>query len=182
MPTRLTFEELRALQPCGLSRHKALWGRRKYLTAAQALAAGASVDDLLWVAGRLGKKELCVRFALACAWRVAHLNPDPRVQAALDATQAWLDNPSDATRDAARRAKNATWDARAYSGKAGWAVGAAGNAAFAASVKGADWASGAARDAAWDALTATSRGDDWDARDAERQAQRKLFLEIFGGV
>ena len=43
------------------------------------------------MAGQIGRKDLCVRFALACAQRVAYLNPDPRVQAALHVTQAWLD-------------------------------------------------------------------------------------------
>jgi hypothetical protein len=161
----LTRDQVAALRPCSDRSH--LFGRRKKMGARQALKAGASVDDLLWVANKLGRRDLCVRFALACAQRVAHLNPDPRVQAALDATQAWLDSPTpetdaaraaarDAARAAARDAAWAAWDAA-------WAAGDAGAAAWAA------W--DAARAAAWDA---------GDAGAAEREAQRLIFLEIFG--
>lgn len=115
MPLSLTRDELTALEPCDLPGKLALFGRRWRMTAAQALEAGASIDDLLWVAGRMDRKDLCVRFALACTRRVAHLNPDPRVQAALDATQAWLDDPFDETAwaaDAADAADAAAWAAR----------------------------------------------------------------------
>ena len=107
-PIRLTKAELTALDPCGLDDRLKLFGRRKSMDARQALEAGVSIDDLLWVAGSLGRKDLCVRYALACAQRVAHLNPDPRVQAALDATAAWIADPSEVNRDAAR---DAAWDA-----------------------------------------------------------------------
>lgn len=105
MAISLTPDQLSTLNPCALDERIALFGTRKRMTAKQALKAGATISDLLCVAGRLGLKEQCVRFALACAQRVAHLNPDPCVQAALDATQAWLDNPTSETADAARAAE-----------------------------------------------------------------------------
>jgi hypothetical protein len=111
MTTKLTYAQLADLDPCGLEGRKALWGRRKALTAVQALEAGASVEDILWVAGRLGRKDLCVRFSLMCAQRVAANNPDPRVQAALDAVKAWLENPCEETESAARSAESAAWSA-----------------------------------------------------------------------
>jgi hypothetical protein len=129
------------------------FGRRKYMTAAQALAAGVSIDDLLWVAGRMGLKEQCVRFALACARRVAYLNYDPCVQAALDATQAWLDSPAPETSEAAARA---AWVA------AEAAAEAAAEVAWAWAWEGAE---------AWEAEAAGTK---------EIAEQRRIFLEIFG--
>jgi hypothetical protein len=124
----LTVEQLMALDPCEPSRRRALFRDRTSMNAREALEAGASISDLLWVAGRLGRKDLCVQFALACAQQVAHLNPDPRVQKALDAAQNWLDNPDSdsayaayaATRAAAYAAAYAAYaaaDSAAYSGQ-----------------------------------------------------------------
>ena len=173
---RLTRAQVVALGPCSESRIPK-FGRRKTMTASQALDAGASVDDLLWVAGRLGRKDLCVRFALACAQRVAHLNPDARVQAALDATASWLADPTEENRAAAwaaawaARAARAAWDA---SNAAAWA---AGDAAWAA--RAARAAASNAWDAAWDARAASNAGAG-AAVAAEREAQRAIFKEIFG--
>lgn len=89
----LTKEQLIAMRPCYLKDRLTMFGAVESLTAKQAVGAGFKISDLLWVAGQLGLKEHCVRFALLCAQRTAHLNPDTRVQAALDAAQAWLDNP-----------------------------------------------------------------------------------------
>ena len=89
----LTRREVVALGPCSLRRIPVYRGR-KALSAGDALEAGVPVEDLLWVASKLGLVRECVQFALACAKEVAHLNLDPRVQAAIDATQAWLDNPT----------------------------------------------------------------------------------------
>lgn len=103
-PIALTREQVAALKPCFDRSH--LFGRRKTLNARQALEAGATIGDLLWVAEKLGREDLCVRFARACAQRVAHLNPDPRVQAALDATVKALAEPTP-EKDAALQA--AAW-------------------------------------------------------------------------
>ena len=178
MTIKLTPVELAALGPCKDYTH--LFGRRRSMTATQAIKAGASLSDLLWVARRLGLKTQCVRFDLACAQRVAHFNPDPRVQAALDATQAWLDNPSDITASAA-------W-------AAAWDAGAAGDAANAADAAWAAWAAratagvaGGAAGVAWAAGGATAGVASIAAANAvcaaawaaEHQAQIKIFLEIF---
>ena len=109
---RLTRAQVVALNPCS-ENHIPDFGRRKSMTASQALDAGTTIPNLLWVAGRLGRKDLCVRFALACAQRVAHLNPDARVQAALDATAAWLADPTDRNKAAAWAADTAAWAADA---------------------------------------------------------------------
>jgi hypothetical protein len=175
-PITLTRAQALALGPCSKDRLPKM-ARGQSMTAAQALEAGVSIDDLLWVAGQLGRKDLCVRFALACAQRVAYLNPDPRVQAALDATQAWLDDPSEARRAAARDAAEAAAGAAAWAaGAAAWAARAAWAAAGAAR---AAWAAGAAR-AAGDAAGAAAGAAGDAARAAEQQAQRAIFVEIFG--
>lgn len=104
MTIKLTRDQLAAMHPCDADRRLTLFGRRKTMTARQALAAGATIGDLLWVAGRLGLKRECVQFALLCAQRTAHLNTDPRVQAAIDAARAWAESPTEENRLAARSA------------------------------------------------------------------------------
>lgn len=104
----ITRKELRALRPCKAESRMALFvDDTTPLTAQEALEKGVSLPDLLWVAARLGHLDLCVRFAVECARTVAHLNPDLGVEAALGATQAWLDNPCTETADAARAAADA---------------------------------------------------------------------------
>ena len=101
----VTIEQVAAMNPCG--EQLKFFGKRKSMNAKQAFAAGATISDLCWVAQKLGRKDLLVRFALKCAQSTAYLNPDPRVQAALDATQAYLDEPCERTADAARAAARA---------------------------------------------------------------------------
>ena len=48
---RLTYQDVLALRPCSIDRVPS-FGRRKYLTAAQALERGATIEDLLWVAAK----------------------------------------------------------------------------------------------------------------------------------
>ena len=156
---KITREELIALKPCSIEDRLKLFGRRKSLTASAALVAGASIRDILWVAERMGRKDLCVRFALACAQRVAYLNPDPGVQIALDATEAWLVDPSEANRKAARTAAAAVYAAAS----AAYAVYAAASAAASSSA------------AAAYAVYAAAAG-----RTKEITAQRELIKEIFG--
>lgn len=179
-PISITRDELVALEPCDLEQRLALFGRRKSLTAKQAFAAGATISDLRWVAGRLGHKTLLVKFALACAQRTAHLNPDPRVQAALDATQAWLDAPTEENRanaaNAAAAAAYAATNATAsYTTPAAYAAYAAAAAAYAASAAYAVSAASAASAAAANAAAAYDAG-----REKETAIQEALFLEIFG--
>jgi hypothetical protein len=179
MTISITRDQLAAMNPCDAESRLKMFGRRKTMNVKQALAAGATISDILWVAGQLGLKRQSVQFALACAQRVAHLNTDPRVQKALGATQLWLDADTDAAGDAARAAWAASWATEAAgdaaraaeaAGDASWAAEAAGDAARAASwaTEAAAWAAWAARDAAWDAA--------WDA---EIEAQKALLIEIF---
>lgn len=69
MAIKLTRSQLQSLRPCALERRIALYGRRRSLTASQALAAGASVHDILWVAGKLKLKlkAECVTFSVRAA-------------------------------------------------------------------------------------------------------------------
>ena len=110
----ITKEELKALDPCDLDERLELFGGRERLTVAQALEAGATVEDVLWAAGRMGHKAECVRFAVACAESVAHLNTDPRVQEAIDAAKAWVDSPTEENATAAYAAYAAARAAAAY--------------------------------------------------------------------
>lgn len=168
MALRVSRDELLAFGPCDPDRRVALFGRRKYLTASQALDAGATIEDVLWVAGRLGRKDLCVRFALLCAQKTAHLNDDPRVRAALDAAQAWIDNPTEENRLAAREAVGAARAAAAWEGAAAATALAAADAAADAA---AAWAATAAAWAAWEAAA--------DAREAMRKEQIAIAKEVF---
>ena len=187
---KITRDQLIAFDHCDLEGRLNPFGKRKSLTVKQALAAGVRVSDLLWVAGRLDMKRECVQFALLAAQRVAYLNSDPRVQAALDATQAWLDAPSDAAGDAAwaaaRAAARAAGDA---AGAAAWAAGAAARAAARDAARAAGDAAWAVGDAAWAAgaaARAAARDAAWAAGDAawaaEEKAQREIFLQIFGAL
>jgi hypothetical protein len=175
MALTITKETLASFQPCDLDKRLAMFGRRKSLNVAQAVAAGATVDDILWVAGRMGRADLCVRFALLCAQKTAHLNSDPRVQAALDATAAWLANPCEETRaEAARSAAEAAEAARSAAwSEAAEAARSARSAAW--SARSAAWSAEAAwsaRSAAWSAA--------WSAAEAEmRQTQIQIALEVF---
>lgn len=182
MTITLSPTELRALRPCSDRTH--LFGGRSRMNAAQALSAGATIPDLLWVAAKLGRKDLVVRFALACAQRVAHHNSDPRVQAALDATQNWLNDPTEQARRSAGPAGSDAYAAGsdAYAvGSAAYAADAVGSAAYAAG-SGAYAAAYAARSAAYAAYAARyaayAAGSDPDTA-AEQKEQRRIFLEIF---
>lgn len=178
MSVTLTPAQLAALRPCADYSH--LFGDREQMDARQALEAGASVDDLLWVAGRLGMARECVRFALLCAERVAHMNPDPRVRAALDAAQAWLDDPSVATSDAAHIASLGALRASQGGVVTATGVRAGESAAFAAYLV-AFAACRADRFAvAMDAIGVADHSAYAAGHDAERAAQLAIFLEVFG--
>ena len=108
-------------------------------------------------------------FAADCAEHVVHLNPDPRVQGAIDAARSYARGEiSDAELAAAEAA------ARDAAGAAAWAAARA--AAW-------DAARAAARAAAWAAARAAARAAAWDAaRDAEREWQAARLREITGGL
>ncbi len=106
--------------------------------------------------------RVMVRIAAEEAQRVAHLNSDPRVQAAIDAALAWADTPTYAAADAAadaayaaaRAARAANTAARAAA-EAAYAAYAAEAAANAAAVNAA--ANAAAADAAAGRVEQTER-------------------------
>jgi hypothetical protein len=169
MTTTLSLDELRVFGPCDLDARVSLFADKDRLSVAEALDAGATVSDICWVAGKLGKTRECVQFALDCAKLVSHLNSDVRVQAALDATQAWLDNPSDAAAAAAVAAARA---ARAAARAAAYAAAraAARAAAYAAAAYAAAYAADAAAYAAADAAHAARAAD---------AAIREIAIRVF---
>ena len=81
--------------------------------------------------------RVMVRIAAEEAQRVAHMNSDPRVQAAIDAALAWADTPTYAAAYAAYAAADAAADA--------YAAYAADDAAYAAAAYAADAAAAAGR-------------------------------------
>ena len=77
--------------------------------------------------------RVMVRIAAEEAQRVAHLNSDPRVQAAIDAALAWADTPTAAAAYAANAAAGRVEQtADAYAARATYATYAADAAAYAA--------------------------------------------------
>ena len=92
--------------------------------------------------------RVMVRIAAEEAQRVAHLNSDPRVQAAIDAALAWADTPTYAAADDAADAADDADDAAAYAADAAAAAYAADAAAYAARAARAARAAAYAADAA----------------------------------
>ena len=136
------------------------------------------LDDALWAlrAARCDRESRL--FACDCAQSVAHLNPDPRVQASIDTARRFADR--NATREelaaagaAARAAARAAIGNAA--GAAAWnaAWNAAGAAAGAAAGNAAWNAAGnAAGAAAWNAARAAAWAAAWDE-------QKRLFITRF---
>ena len=175
MTIAVTPDQLAAMQPCNLDRRLALFGRRKSLNAKQALKAGVSIRDILWVAGRLGHKDKIVRFALLVAQRAARFTSDPRVQASLDATEAYIADPSPVNLEALRVARRAA-SAYAYAADAADAAYAAAYASYAYA-----YAADAAYAAAYAAYAGAYAGDAaYAARQDEVKAQEAILIEIFG--
>ena len=168
-PITMTLAQLRKLKPCHLERHELLFEAKRSVTVRQALEAGVSILDLLWVAGKLDLKSQIVSFAARVAREVAHLNPDPRVMAAIEAAEAWVREPSEGNR------KAATADAAWAAADAAWAAAAAGDVAAArAAAAAAAWA-------AWAAAADAAAADAANAADAglSEQRIREIFAEIF---
>ena len=126
----ITFDQLIAWKPCELNTRKALFASSANLSVSQALDAGATVSDILRVAGKLNLTMECLIFAIRCAENVAHLNSDPRVKKAIDAAKNYVKNP--AARAAALAAADAADAARAAARAADAAALAADAAAYAA--------------------------------------------------
>jgi hypothetical protein len=126
----LTWKAILAFDPCPEERDairrklaKAFPDyRARALTLADAAAAGASFDQLIWAAGRAAEADPdCARrirlFGADCAARVAHIANDPRSTAAIVAARQFARGEiDDAAWDAARAAawdaaRDAAWDA-----------------------------------------------------------------------
>ena len=140
---KITVDQIMAWRPCSeytRERVTELIGKGK--TPLQIAKLKISAQDRLWVLLReeiIPARELHL---LACdfAQAVAHLNPDPRVQAAIDAKRLWVDGKiTDAQLAAAEAAWVAAGEAACAAWEAVWA--AAGEAAWTA---GADAAARAA--------------------------------------
>jgi len=189
---KLTYQQVVDLKPCSVLKIPS-FGTLRTMSAIQALDAGVSISDLLWVAAKLDRQDLCVQFALACAKRAVHLNTAPPVQRALDAAQAWLDNPNRGTANTAAAAfsaanaaaytasaANAAANAAAYA--AAYTANAASAYTAAAAASAANTAAYAANAAAYAAaaFSAASLLERGAAKERERVEQRRIFLSIFG--
>jgi hypothetical protein len=170
----LTYKELLALKPCEAGARASLFDGDAPATAAQAFERGASVKDVLWVMGELGMSRECAQVALFAARLVAHHNSDPRVQAAIDATQAWLDDPSAENRSAA---SDAAYAARATA-YAAYAADAADAACAAYAARAAAYASDAARAAAYASDAARAAAYAAYASDAARATAYAAYAAI----
>ena len=169
-PITMTLARLRKLKPCHLERHEPLFEGKPSMTVRQALEAGVSISDLLWVAGKLDLKSQIVSFAARVAREVAHLNPDPRVMAAIEAAEAWVREPSEGNTEAAADAAWATTTTTPPRA-ATWAALAAARAATRAA-----WATAAADAARGAAADAAAAGAD---AGLSKQRIRKIFAKVF---
>ena len=137
------------------------------------------LDDALWccrVEPQYAREHRL--FAVACARRVEHLNPDPRVKNATDVAERYANGQ--ATDEELRTAWFAAWAAWA-AGDARDAAPTARNAAQAAwaATRDATWASGdAALAAAWASGDAAGEAAWAAAWDAEREWQKQEFLRV----
>jgi len=75
--------------------------RKSFLFDHKTIAAECPIDKTFNRAGQLKLSTVCKQLALDVAKVVAHLNPDPRVQAAIEATEKCLADPTAENRDAA---------------------------------------------------------------------------------
>ena len=152
----LTLAAVRKRKPCddAMIRLSGLPKRGK-ITAQQARDAGASYDDIIWIASAVAMDDdniarRLTAFVNDCAKRVLHIweqaHPDDsRPRRAIEACDAFL----------AGTGSEAEWKAAAWDARAAWDAWAA-------------WAARAAWDAwdAWDARAARAAWDAWAAWDA----------------
>jgi len=141
----ITYAECKALDPCSndFKRVAKLLGGKKgwngnLIDAASARAAGCTINDILWVASALSRKDADIErrlrlFAADCAAHVLHIyersesSPAPR-NSIIASRQYARGEIDDAAWDAARAAaRDAAWDAAQAAARdaAGAAAGAA---------------------------------------------------------
>lgn len=160
MKRKISYAELSAFSPCG--DREPLFKGKSTLTVRQAIKAGASVGDILWVAGRLGLGRLCAEFANRCSARCASY-PD---SAAATAAARYA---SDAASYAAARC--ASYAARYATAPA---------ARYATSSPAARYATSSAAAAAAASYAASSAAS--YASDAEITLQIADIITLFGDV
>lgn len=126
-------------------------------------------DDALWCLRAVDGHDKDIRLlAVAYARQVQFLMTDPRSIAALDVAERYA--RGEASKEELDAARDAAWDARDAAWAAAWAAGAAAWAAARAAARAARAAGDAARAAAWAAA--------WDARDAARELQATMLLDV----
>jgi hypothetical protein len=175
-----TLNRIRSGNPCESGWEKLLHGLGKTNADDEPLALGRILEinglsDALWALRAVDGIDKPARlFACDCAQRVAHLNPDPRVQSCIDTARRFANGDATEQELAAARvaARAAAVDAAVDAARAAaWA------AAWAAAV---DAAVDAARAAAWAAAWAAARAAAWAAVwAAETNEQTKLFIKYF---
>jgi len=190
---KITLSRLQEFDPCEerLNRIKAKLPQKIGITAARAAKAGASFDDLVWVASVMARTDKDIERRLRlwvadCAARVLHIyEKDGTSKAPRDsivaARQYAREEIGAAARDAARAAAwdaawAAAWDAARAAARD--AARAAARAAAWDAARAAAWAAAwdAARDAAWDAARDAARAAAWDD---EEEWQLKRLLAWF---
>ena len=198
---KITVEEIMKLKPCSdypEEKVKDLIGNGK--TPLEILDLPISKSDKFWLLLRpeyISERNLHL---LACdfAQDVAHMNPDPRVQAAIDAKRLWVDGKI--TDEELKKAKAAAYAAYAatraaayaacaYAAAAAraaasaadadaaaraWAVAYAARAAEAAYAYAATYAAAWARDAAYAAASAACA----NVETKQIEMVRKVFIDM----
>ena len=166
---KITVREIMKLSPCYTEEKvQELIGKGK--TPIEILDLPISKSDKFWLLLRpeyISERNLHL---LACNFvqDVAHMNPDPRVQAAIDAKRLWIDGKitDEELKKAAADAADAA-SARSASWAAPWA---------AASARAAADATRADASAA-DAARAAARAADADIETKQIEMVRKVFIE-----
>jgi len=190
---KITVREIMKLGPCYTKEQvKDLIGEGK--TPLEILDLSISKNDKFWLLLRseyISERNLHL---LACdfAQEVAHMNPDPRVQAAIDAKRLWIDGKitdeelkkakaaayaAYAAADAAyaaAAARAAAYAAAADAAARAWAVAYAARAAEAAYAYAATYAAAWAADAAYAAASAACANI--ETKQIERV--RQVFIDM----
>jgi len=208
MAPAITLTQLRKLKPCRgrMAELAPVLPKRGQITAAEAYQAGASFDDLVWVASKVARNDKDVerRLRMWMADVAAHVlhvfettvENDQRPRNVIIAARAFAVGEIDVATladagDAAWEARGDAWGARDAARVAAWAArDAAGNAAWAAwgAARGAVWeAARAAAAAVWSAWATTraaraaamaTRDATWGlAGNAARDAEKQWQLE-----
>ena len=164
-----TLDLIRAKDPCTNGWKKLLKYLGKTTSDSEPLSLltileSNGLDDALWCLRATPDSDSKARlFAVFCARQVQHLNPDPRVAAAIDTAEAFA--LGKATKEELKAARSA---ARSAAYDAACAADAARSAAYDASSDAAYDAAYAASDAAYDAAYAAYAAS--DAASAARSA------------